>query len=258
VNTLLNPFEPGPAAAFALFAMRMGGIVMIAPIYSARTVPVAVRTGIVVICTAAMAPALVGQSTVALTPATFASELLVGFAIGFAASLMVGAAEVAGDVLALQGGLSGAGTLDPLTGVQSQALGDFMKMVVVTLLLAAGGHILMLEALGDSIVAVPPGRPIAASDSLLTMAMLGGTLFTVGIQIAAPVMAAVFVGNLAMGVLARTAPQIQVFMLAYPLQIVISITVLMLSLPLLGVTMNGWSEHYRTTVVGLFEVMGGR
>jgi flagellar biosynthetic protein FliR len=133
-----------------------------------------------------------------------------------------------------------------------------MKMVVVTLLLAAGGHILMLEALGDSIVAVPPGRPIAASDSLLTMAMLGGTLFTVGIQIAAPVMAAVFVGNLAMGVLARTAPQIQVFMLAYPLQIVISITVLMLSLPLLGVTMNGWSEHYRTTVVGLFEVMGGR
>jgi flagellar biosynthesis protein FliR len=61
-----------------------------------------------------------------------------------------------------------------------------------------------------------------------------------------------------MGVLARTAPQIQVFMLAYPLQIVISIAVLMLSLPLLGVTMNGWSTQYRTTVVGLFEVLGGR
>jgi flagellar biosynthetic protein FliR len=258
VNTLLNPFEPGPAAAFALFATRLGGVVLLAPVYSARTVPVAVRTAIVVIVTAAMAPALVGQSTVAVTPVTFASELLVGFAIGFAAALMVGAAEVAGDVLALQGGLSGAGTLDPLTGIQSQALGDFLKMVVVTLLLVAGGHILMLEALADSIVALPPGQPVAASDGLLTMARLGGTLFTTGIQLAAPVMAAVFVGNLAMGVLARTAPQIQVFMLAYPLQIVISIAVLMLSLPLLGVTMNGWSTQYRTTVVGLFEVLGGR
>jgi flagellar biosynthetic protein FliR len=254
---MLNPFEPGPAAAFALFATRLGGLVLIAPVYSARTVPVAVRTALVLLITAAMAPALVGQATVVVTPATFASELLVGFAIGFGAAIFVGATEVAGDILALQGGLSGAATLDPLTGIQSQALSHFLKLLVVTLLLVGGGHILMLEALADSIVALPPGQPIAAADGMLTMAMLGGSLFTVGVQIAAPVMAAVFVGNLAMGVLARIAPQMQVFMLAYPLQIVISLLVLMLSLPLLGVTMAGWNEHYRTTVIGLFDVLGG-
>jgi flagellar biosynthetic protein FliR len=254
---MLNPFEPGPAAAFALFATRLGGLVLIAPVYSARTVPVAVRTALVLLITAAMAPALVGQATVVVTPATFASELLIGFAIGFGAAIFVGATEVAGDILALQGGLSGAATLDPLTGIQSQALSHFLKLLVVTLLLVGGGHILMLEALADSIVALPPGQPIAAADGMLTMAMLGGSLFTVGVQIAAPVMAAVFVGNLAMGVLARIAPQMQVFMLAYPLQIVISLLVLMLSLPLLGVTMAGWNEHYRTTVIGLFDVLGG-
>lgn len=254
---MLNPFEPGPAAAFALFATRLGGLVLIAPVYSARTVPVAVRTALVLLITAAMAPALVGQATVVVTPATFASELLIGFAIGFGAAIFVGATEVAGDILALQGGLSGAATLDPLTGIQSQALSHFLKLLVVTLLLVGGGHILMLEALADSIVALPPGQPIAAADGMLTMAMLGGSLFTVGVQIAAPVMGAVFVGNLAMGVLARIAPQMQVFMLAYPLQIVISLLVLMLSLPLLGVTMAGWNEHYRTTVIGLFDVLGG-
>jgi flagellar biosynthetic protein FliR len=254
---MLNPFEPGPAAAFALFATRLGGLVLIAPVYSARTVPVAVRTALVLLITAAMAPALVGQATVVVTPATFASELLIGFAIGFGAAIFVGAAEVAGDILALQGGLSGAATLDPLTGIQSQALSHFLTLLVVTLLLVGGGHILMLEALADSIVALPPGQPIAAADGMLTMAMLGGALFTVGVQIAAPVMGAVFVGNLAMGVLARIAPQMQVFMLAYPLQIVISLLVLMLSLPLLGVTMAGWNEHYRTTVIGLFDVLGG-
>jgi flagellar biosynthetic protein FliR len=231
--------------------------VLIAPVYSARTVPVAVRTALVLLITAAMAPALVGQATVVVTPATFASELLIGFAIGFGAAIFVGATEVAGDILALQGGLSGAATLDPLTGIQSQALSHFLKLLVVTLLLVGGGHILMLEALADSIVALPPGQPIAAADGMLTMAMLGGSLFTVGVQIAAPVMGAVFVGNLAMGVLARIAPQMQVFMLAYPLQIVISLLVLMLSLPLLGVTMAGWNEHYRTTVIGLFDVLGG-
>lgn len=258
MNTVLNPFEAGPAAAFALFATRLGGVMLVAPVYSARSVPLAVRTALVVLITAALAPALVGQTAPPVTPVTLGSELLVGFAIGFGAAVFVGAAEVAGDVLALQGGLSGAATLDPLTGVQSPALADFLKMIVVTLLLVGGGHILMLEALTDSVSVLPPGQSVAAAAGLLSMARMGSALFVIGIQIAAPVMAAVFVGNVAMGVLARTAPQIQVFMLAYPMQIVIGIMVLMLSLPLLGVTMAGWNEHYRTTVVGLFDAFGGR
>lgn len=258
MNTMLNPFEPGPAAAFALFATRLGGLMLIAPIYSARTVPVAVRTAIIVLITATLAPALVGQMAPAVTPATLGTELLIGFSIGFGAAVLVGAAEVAGDLLALQSGLSGAGTLDPLTGIQSQALGDFLKMVVITILLVTGGHILMLEAIADSVRALPPGQPVAAADGMLAMAGLGSSLFTLGIQIAAPVMAAVFVGNLAMGVLARTAPQLQVFMLAYPLQIVIGILVLALSLPLVGVTLGGWSVNYQSTVVNLFDILGAR
>lgn len=256
MNTILNPFEPGPAAAFALFATRLGGLMLIAPIYSARTVPVPVRTALVVLLTAALAPALVGSTAPAVTPATLGTELLIGFSIGFGAAVLVGAAEVAGDVLALQSGLSGAGTLDPLTGIQSQALGDFLKMVVITLLLASGGHILMLQALADSIAALPPGQPVAAADGMIAMVGLGGSLFSIGVQIAAPVMAAAFVGNLAMGVLARTAPQLQVFMLAYPMQIVIGIMVLALALPLIGVTLGGWSGQYRMTVLNLFDVMG--
>jgi flagellar biosynthetic protein FliR len=255
---MLNPFEAGPAAAFALFATRVGGIMLIAPVYSARTVPVAVRTALVVLITAALAPSLLNAVSPVVTPLTFATELLIGFAIGFGAALVVGAAEVAGDILSLQGGLNGAGTLDPLTGLQSHALGDFLKMMTITLLLVGGGHILMLEALADSVFILPPGEAVAAADGLYAMARMGASLFTIGIQIAAPVMAAVFVGNLAMGVLARTAPQVQVFMLAYPLQIVIGLSVLMLSLPLLGVTMGGWSERYRTTVVTLFDVFAGR
>jgi flagellar biosynthetic protein FliR len=71
-------------------------------------------------------------------------------------------------------------------------------------------------------------------------------------------MAAVFVGNLAMGILARTAPQLQIFMLAYPLQIVIGTSALALAMPLLGVTFAGWNDQYRDVATGLLETLGGR
>jgi flagellar biosynthetic protein FliR len=257
VNPALNPFEPGPAAGLALFATRMGGLMLVAPVYSAKTVPGAVRTAVVVILTIALAPALLarGGPPPVVGAVTLVSELLIGVALGIGVAVFIGAAEVAGDVISLQTGLSGAGSLDPLTQLQSQTLSDFLKMLVTTLWLAVGGHLIVLEVLADSATMLPPGEPIAARNGLFALIQLGTLLFAMGLQIAAPVVAAVFAGNVAMGVLARTAPQLQVFMLAYPLQIAIGVTVLALSLPFLGVTVGGWPEQYRSVVANLFDAM---
>ncbi len=259
MNPTLNPFEPGPAAAIALFATRMGGFLLIAPVYSGRAVPPSVRVAFLVIVTAMMAPLVTARAVAApVTPATLLTETLVGFALGFGAAVFVGGAEVAGDVMAFQSGLSGASTLDPITNLPSPVLAEFLKRVVITLLLALGGHLLMLEALAASLTAAPLGSPVAAAEGMQAALQLASRLFIIGVQIAAPVIAAVFVGNLAMGVLARTAPQLQIFMLAYPLQIVIGTAALALSLPLLGVTFAGWNEQYRTVANGLLDALGGR
>jgi flagellar biosynthetic protein FliR len=256
---MLNPFEPGPAAAIALFATRLGGFLLIAPVYSARTIPAAVRVAFLIALTAMMAPIVTaGGAAPVVTPATLLTETLIGFALGFGAAVFVGAAEVAGDVLSLQTGFSGASTLDPMTMVQSPLLADFLKRVVITLMLALGGHLLMLDALAESVSIVPLGSSINGADGLMALALLCSRLFTLGLQIAAPVMAAVFVGNLAMGILARTAPQLQIFMLAYPLQIVIGTSALALAMPLLGVTFAGWNDQYRDVATGLLETLGGR
>lgn len=260
MSATLNPFEPGPAAVLALFGTRMSGLVMVAPVYSARTVPPQLKAALIVLVTAAMAPLLLsggaGASGVVVTPATLLSELLIGVALGLGVAVLVGAAEVAGDVISLQTGLSGAATLDPLTQQQSQVLGQFMNLLVSTLWLSAGGLLLMLEALSESAALLPVGGPVAGSAGALSLIKLGSLLFALGLQIAAPVVAAVFVGNLAMGVLARIAPQLQIFMLAYPLQIVIGVLVLALTLPLLGVTVAGWPEQYRTIVLNVLSELG--
>jgi flagellar biosynthetic protein FliR len=137
-------------------------------------------------------------------------------------------------------------------------MSDLFMLMVVTLILTMDGHVLILEALAESVAIVPLGNGIDAADGALALAGLGGSMLARGVQIAAPVMAAVFVGNLAMGVLARTAPQLQVFMLAYPLQIVIGTSVLALALPLIGVTFTDWPDQYRGFVADMLERLGGR
>jgi flagellar biosynthesis protein FliR len=257
--SVLNPFEPGAAAALALFATRVGGAFLVAPAFSSRTVPGHVRTALLIVLVAACSPLVLARGgTVAVGPATLFSELLIGFAMGLGAAIVIGATQVAGDVLAFQMGLSGAATLDPLSGQQATAVADLFMLMVVTLILSMNGHVLILRGLAESVVAVPLGGVVFPPETALSLAGAGGTMLAHGVQIAAPVMAAVFVGNLAMGVLARTAPQLQVFMLAYPLQIVIGTAALALALPLIGVTFTSWPDEYRSFVSGLLDQLGGR
>lgn len=259
MNPSLSPFEAGHAGNIALLATRLGGLMLIAPVFSARVIPPAIRVAVLLVVTVLLAPLATARPIVAgVAPQSLVSELLVGFALGFGAAVFIGAAEVAGDVIAFQSGLSSASTLDPMTQFTSPVLADFMARTALTLLIVLGGHVFMLEAVSASLDTIPLGAQVAAVDGLVEMLRLGALLFAFGVQIAAPVMAAVFVSNLAMGVLARTAPQLQMFVLAYPLQIMVGTAALALALPLLGVTFGGWTVQYREVATGLIGSLGGR
>jgi flagellar biosynthetic protein FliR len=256
----VSPFAPGTLALAGLLATRIGGALLIAPVFSAQPVPRMLRATLLALLTMTALPALMaaGATPPVLSPATFLAEMLIGIAIGMGAAVFVGAAEVAGDLIGVQSGLSGAATLDPFTQAHTTALADFMKMLVVVLILSLDGHILILEALTASTQLIPVGAGIAAEQGLGALVATGGRLFSIGLQIAAPVTAAVFVSNLAMGVLARIAPQLQVFMLAYPLQIMIGLFTLAMALPLIATLFTDWPGQYRGLVGQLLESLGGR
>jgi flagellar biosynthetic protein FliR len=257
MNTVTIP--PEMMSALALLASRIGGLMLVAPVFSARVVPVMVRTALVLLLTIVLFPiARLSADIVRVTPSTVASEMLVGFAIGLGAALIIGAAELAGEYMSLQIGLSGAALLDPMTNQQSSVLSTFLQLFAVTLLLSARGHLVMIDALADSTQRLPLGGVTIAADGLLDMAGLGGALFTFGLRFASPIIAVVLVANVALAVLSRAAPQLNILQLAFPIQILVGLGTLLAAIPVIGSWLMGWEPSWGDLVSRALSSAGAR
>ena len=180
----------------------------------------------------------------ALAASAFASETLIGLAIGLGVAILVGAAETAGDVMAVQMGLSGAALLDPLDTTQAPVLGTFTRLFATTLLLSLNFHYVMFGALADSTERFPVGAPVSLQGGTLAVLQLGSTLFVLGVRFAAPVIVAVMIANVALAVLGRAAPQLNILTVAFPLQITIGLFALLAALPAMARFFAGWTGTY--------------
>ncbi len=179
-----------------------------------------------------------------LGAATLGTEAVLGLTLGLGAAVFIAAAESAGDMLAVQMGLSGANVLDPISSTQMPVIGQFLGLFVTALLLASGGHLALLEVLHRSLQAFPPGGPVNLEGGVTATVALLGSQFVLGLRFAAPVVAAMMIGNAVLGVTAKTVPQLNVLMLAFPLQIGIGLVTLGLSLSLIAAFFGDWPEQY--------------
>ncbi len=252
----IDLFAPGAPATLVLLACRVGGMLLVAPVYSAKTVPMKLRTGLLLLITVLLAPAAHAAAMRAgappeITPTNFVTEMIIGFAMGFGAAVLIGAMETAGDLASTAIGLSGASLLDPLNGSSSSLLAQLGQMFGVTVLLAVDGHIVMLDALAESSRALPVGGGINLHDGLYALLAQGTTLFLLGLRFAAPVIAASMIGNVALAVLSRVAPSLNVLNIAFPLQIAFGLLALTASLTFVATWMTGWG----TTFAGQIETV---
>lgn len=250
-------FAAGYPQALVLLAVRVTGLLLVAPMYSAKTIPVAVRTAVLLLLTVLLAPvawqgAGSAAATLQLSPAAAATELLVGLALGLGAALLVGAVELAGDLVTTTTGLSGAALIDPLNGTTSSVLTQFAQLFAVTVLLALDGHLVMLDALAASLRELPVGATVDLRAGLAALVANGATLFVLGLRFAAPVIAATLLGNVALAVLTRAAPQLNVFSIAFPVQIAIGLAALVATLAFVATWFTGWSGHYAGALEALF------
>ena len=255
-------FTPGVPQALVLLLLRVGGLMLVAPVFSARMVPGRLRTALLLVLTLLLAPVAVsaarGAGTLGgleVTPAGFLTELLVGLAIGLGAALLVGAVETAGDVMTTVTGLSGATLMDPLGGSSTGLLSTFAQLFAVTVLLALDGHLVMLDALGESLRAVPVGGAVNVEAGLAALVASGSTLFVLGLRFAAPVIAAAMIGNVSLGVLTRAAPQLNVLSVAFPIQIGIGLMAFVASLAFLATWLLGWGDHLTGVLEAFFAAL---
>lgn len=244
-------FAPGVSAGFVLSALRVSGLVMVAPIWSAQMVPMRVRAALIVIFALILNPAAtagVNLETLRITPASFIAELAIGVVIGLAAAIFVAGAEAAGEQMTVAIGLSGAAIFDPVNNTQGAVLGELMKMIALVVLLIGGGHLVMLRAMSDTFRVMPLGAPINLGLGLHEVVKAGRTVFASGIQFAAPVVAAVLVLNIALAVLGRAAPKLQIMSVAFPLQIGVGLLTLAGSMALIMRTMSDWTPAFGSTI----------
>lgn len=251
----MDLFEPDTAPVLALVGLRLTGLVLIAPMYSSRNVPMMLKAAVTVVLTVLLVPAALGSAAEQprLSPSHGISEIAIGFAIGLGAAIIVGAAEAMGDLLAVQIGLSGASALDPLTSHSVPVLGTFANLFAVALLLSLDAHLIMIEALGESLALLPVGAPLDVGAGMAAMVAWGGTLFLLGTRFAAPVIATVLLANVALAVLGRAAPQLNVLAVAFPIQIGVGLLVFSASIPLIGAFFTGWSGFYEGLLAQAFQ-----
>jgi len=238
-------FAPGMTAALALLGMRVTGLLLVAPAFSARNVPTPLRAGLTILLTVLLAPIAHQRATASglalvITPAAMLGEALVGVVIGVGAAILVGAASVAGEAAGMQAGLSGAAIFDPLGGHDSTALQQFFTLFATVIMFAVNGHLVMLEALATSVQRLPLGATLHTADGLRALVLQGDALFSLGLQFAAPAIAAAVLANTVLAVLGRAAPQLNLLSVAFPLQIGVGLITLALAVPFIGMLLGDW------------------
>jgi flagellar biosynthetic protein FliR len=223
-------------SGFLLALARSTPWVFITPPFSTKGIPLQVKTGF------AAALALAGASHVAgaglpvgdgaYVVALF-TQLMVGFALGLTALLLISAIQAAGTLIDHFAGFNFAQFYDPLTEVQSSPMSRLYNILAITLLFAVNGHLVLVRGFLTSYAAVPlQGMRFGNVAQLLTHDL--GFFLVAAIEVAAPVLAVLFLAEVAMGLLARAAPKLNVFMEGFPVRILIAVTLVGLSVPLIG------------------------
>ena len=243
MNSLLDLVAPQNWSGFAMLSARVGGLLLVAPVWSMRAIPRTVRGAFAVVLTAVMLPSVppvaASQDLLAL-PIVMGSEMLVGIAIGLAAGLFVYSVQVAAAVVSVQMGLSIAAVLAPTATGAAPGMAELQNLMALAVYVSLGGHLFLLVGLESSLLAIRPGVPadiMAGGGALVSMV---GTLFATAIRVAAPIMAAMVLTNVALAVLGKAVPQLNVLMLAFPITIGVGLVVFGASLPFLTSLFAEW------------------
>lgn len=222
-----------------LFTMvRVGAAFIAAPVFGAVAVPLPVRitlSGAIGILAMNAMPIEAPAEVFALTTfVAIAGEALVGLAIGFVLQIAFAAPLVASEVIGTSMGIGFANAVDPLNGQSSPALGQFLSILLTLLFLAVDGHLILVDLVMRSYVAMPPGAAWLSPERLRGIAFFGGYAFLAGLLLALPVGFLLLCLNLVVGMLSRSAPALNLFAVGLPASLAVGVIALLIAMPAMG------------------------
>jgi flagellar biosynthetic protein FliR len=240
----------GRLVLFVLALARVAGLFLMAPIFASRSAPVRVRAAIAFFITVAMLPVLARMPNAPaedmgalVLAARLTFETAIGFTIGLVAQFTFGAVQMAGQLAGIQMGIGLSNLIDPQTQEHVTSLAQWQNLLALLVFLSVDGHHVLIRAVADSFAVLPlaGGLPSAAGFGMVID--LAGNLFVIALKIAAPVLVLLLLVNAAMGVLAKLIPQLNVFIVGFPLNVAAGLFVLAASQPFtVRLLMTSFSE----------------
>lgn len=242
---------------FALIFLRMIAFVVSSAVFGSPTVIVTVKVLLSLVLSVVLFPVVkVGQVNYDLISNDIISlairELVVGLSLGFLTRLFFFVVTMTGDLVSMSVGLSASQMYNPMLGSHGNTIDQFYSTIGTLVFLAINGHHMLISSIAQSYELVPVSALSLNVGPFAEMAVFGQSVMIMAIKMCAPVLVTILIVNLAMGILGRAVPQINVLVTSMPVTIMLGMTVVFLCLPLMVIEMNGLVE---ITASRLFAVM---
>lgn len=248
---------------FLLVLVRMSAFFIVAPIFSQRSIPSQFKIGL------AVALSLIATSVVPFEgelvvdgyyAVLIFKEILIGLTFGFLTALILFMVQVAGAFIDFQMGFALANVIDPQTGSQVPIIGQFKYILAILFLLAINGHHFMINGMLHSVRLVPVGVPelgFEAGELSQFMVTVFAAMFAVAFQLALPIVGSLFLVDAALGLLAKTVPQMNIFAVGFPLKIGVGFILLFLLMPSFFFMLQVIVERMVHLMNQLMGILGG-
>jgi len=247
-------------AAFIWPFVRIAAMVTAAPVFSSRQTPVMYRVGLVLVLTWVTIPLLPPPPVVSLFShqalMLLLQQLAIGLIMGFILQMVFGGLVFGGQVIAYSMGLGFASMLDPQNGVQVPVVSQFYLILATLLFLLLNGHLILIDLLFQSFHTFPIAVDGLTRSSLSEVIGWGSRLFSAGLLMALPVMAALLLVNLGMGIVTRAAPQLNIFAVGFPVTMLIGFVLMWASLPNVMENFENFVDAAFALIKGLLLITG--
>lgn len=257
----LLPFpSPREVIVFMLVLSRVAGIFAAMPVFGGRSVPMRIKAVVVFMITLVCFPTL-SVSIPQVPPDAFTlallalSELMVGLTLAFITQIIFASVEFSGQIIGMQMGLTISSIIDPTRGTQTQIMSVVQVLFATLMFLSLNIHHIFIRAIIDSFSAIPLGGWHLNGEVIHFLLQRAADIFIIGVRLAAPVMVTLLLTSVALGVMARAFPQMNIFMISLPLNIGLGLIIMGMTLTIFFHVLEISFGHLQGQIDNLFRLM---
>ncbi|MFC1725982.1 flagellar biosynthetic protein FliR [candidate division KSB1 bacterium] len=244
---------------FMLAFARVATILAVIPVFGYRAVPVAIKAGLAGLAIIAIFPIIDKNISIPVSLLPFflvvLKEVAIGLVIGFSAQFIFAGVQYAGEIVGIDIGFGIVNIVDPSSGEQVSIIAEFKYILVILIFLTISGHHFFMQAIKHSYLILPINTATFPGIVMSKIIEMSRDIFSITIKIAGPAIITLFIANFIMGIIARTVPQMNIFIVGFPLKISVGLIIMILSMPLIGYVFIKLVEGLKRDIVQVIEIL---